>query len=126
MSGSPPEDHLLGSGDIQSLADLSNGYQVVKTMHILPVGRETLVRLTIAVDSDCTARADADTPGQNRLTSDGGAVLTTLCPARVHVIQGCHRRRGSERRKDRRARAATMVLLAIGLVALQLTGLTDG
>jgi len=47
MSGAMREDPLLGSGDIQSLADLRNGYDVVRTMHLLPIGRETVLRLLI-------------------------------------------------------------------------------
>jgi len=47
MSGAMREDHLLGSGDIQSLADLRNGYDVVRTMRLLPIGRETVLRLLI-------------------------------------------------------------------------------
>jgi hypothetical protein len=47
MSGAMREDHLLGSGDIQSLADLRNGYDVVRSMRLLPIGRETVLRLLI-------------------------------------------------------------------------------
>jgi hypothetical protein len=47
MSGRMREENLLGSGDIQSLADLRNGYDVVRTMRLLPIGRETVLRLMI-------------------------------------------------------------------------------
>jgi len=47
MSGAPREEQLLGTSDIQSLADLRNGYDVVRTMRLLPIGRETVLRLLI-------------------------------------------------------------------------------
>jgi len=47
MSGTMKEENLLGSGDIQSLADLRNGYDVVRTMRLIPIGRETVLRLMI-------------------------------------------------------------------------------
>ncbi len=40
--GSEP---LLGSSDIQSLADLGNGFQVVREMRIVPIKRDDLLRL---------------------------------------------------------------------------------
>ena len=47
MSGSVGDKELLGSGDIQSLADLRNGYDVVKTMRLVPIGRDTVIQLLI-------------------------------------------------------------------------------
>jgi hypothetical protein len=47
MSGAVREEQLLGSSDIQSLADLRNGYDVVRTMRLLPIGRETVLRMLI-------------------------------------------------------------------------------
>jgi hypothetical protein len=43
-----PDHELLGSGDIQSLADLANSYQVVRDMRLVPFGWEDIVRLVIA------------------------------------------------------------------------------
>jgi hypothetical protein len=40
---------LLGSADVQSLADLSNSFEVVRQMHLLPIGRPTLLRLILLV-----------------------------------------------------------------------------
>jgi hypothetical protein len=45
----PPDDSLLGSGDIQSLADLGNAYEAVKKMQIIPFGLETVVPVVVAV-----------------------------------------------------------------------------
>jgi len=38
---------LLGTADIQSLADLGNGYGVVSNMRMLPLGKETVIQLVI-------------------------------------------------------------------------------
>jgi hypothetical protein len=38
----------VGSGDIQSLADLSNSFEVVRTMRIAPVTKEAVLRLVAA------------------------------------------------------------------------------
>jgi hypothetical protein len=40
---------LLGSADLQSLADLSNSFNVVRGMRIAPVTRETFLQLGVAV-----------------------------------------------------------------------------
>jgi hypothetical protein len=41
-------DELLGSGDIQSLADLGNSYAVVREMRVVPFGLEDITRLAVA------------------------------------------------------------------------------
>ncbi len=46
--GAPADETLVGSGDIQSLADLSNSFEVVRTMRIAPVTTEALLRLVAA------------------------------------------------------------------------------
>ena len=38
-------DELLGSADIQSLADLGNSYAVVREMRLVPFGTEDIIRL---------------------------------------------------------------------------------
>lgn len=43
--GAPSDEPLVGSGDIQSLADLANGFEVVRTMRIAPITRDALLRL---------------------------------------------------------------------------------
>ena len=43
--GAPPGESFLGSGDIQSLADLANSFEVVASMRIVPVTRDALLRL---------------------------------------------------------------------------------
>lgn len=43
-----PSAELLGTGDIQSLADLGNSYQVICEMRIVPFGLQDIARLAIA------------------------------------------------------------------------------
>ena len=45
--GAPADEALLGSADIQSLADLSNSFEVVRTMRLAPITRDDVVRLVI-------------------------------------------------------------------------------
>lgn len=44
----PDGEALLGSGDIQSLADLGNSFTVVREMRIVPVKRDDVIRLAAA------------------------------------------------------------------------------
>ncbi|MCW7536919.1 hypothetical protein OOT46_03510 [Aquabacterium sp. A7-Y] len=46
--GAAADDQLVGSSDIQSLADLSNGYDVIRSMRIVPITRDTLLQLAAA------------------------------------------------------------------------------
>ena len=43
--GAPPNETLMGSADIQSLADLGNSFALVQDMRIVPVTRDALLRL---------------------------------------------------------------------------------
>lgn len=46
--GASPPDELLGSGDIQSLADLATAYGVIKGTRAFPFGKETVIQLAVA------------------------------------------------------------------------------
>ena len=46
--GAPADEPLVGSGDIQSLADLGNSYTVVQEMRIVPITRDAVFRLVAA------------------------------------------------------------------------------
>ena len=46
--GASPDESLLGSGDIQSLADLGNSLEVVRTMRSVLITKEALFRLAFA------------------------------------------------------------------------------
>jgi hypothetical protein len=43
--GAAPEETLIGSADIQSLADLEGGFDIVRSMRTLPFGKETVIQL---------------------------------------------------------------------------------
>lgn len=45
--GAPADEPFVGSGDIQSLADLGNAYEVVRTMRSLPVTKEVVLQLAV-------------------------------------------------------------------------------
>jgi hypothetical protein len=46
--GAPADEPLVGSGDIQSLADLGNSFEVVKGMRLAPFTWQTVVQLALA------------------------------------------------------------------------------
>jgi len=46
--GAPAEEPLVGSADIQSLADLANSFEVVRSMRLAPVTKEALLQLVAA------------------------------------------------------------------------------
>jgi hypothetical protein len=46
--GTSADEPLVGSADIQSLADLANSFEVVRTMQIAPITRDALIRLVAA------------------------------------------------------------------------------
>ena len=44
----PADEPLVGSSDIQSLADMSNSYDVVRTMRVAPITRQAVLGLVVA------------------------------------------------------------------------------
>jgi hypothetical protein len=46
--GAPADEKLVGSADIQSLADMGNSFDVVRTMRAVPVTREAVFQLAAA------------------------------------------------------------------------------
>ena len=46
--GAHADEPLVGSGDIQSLADLGNSFEVVRTMRVAPFTKETILQLAAA------------------------------------------------------------------------------
>jgi hypothetical protein len=46
--GAPKTDELLGTADIQSLADLGNSFAVTSAMRIVPFGMKDIARLAAA------------------------------------------------------------------------------
>jgi hypothetical protein len=47
--GAPGDEPLVGSGDIQSLADLGNCFEVVKTMRLVPISRDAIVQIAVGM-----------------------------------------------------------------------------
>jgi hypothetical protein len=45
---SPADETLIGTSDIQSLADLANSYEVVRTMRLVPTTTDAIMRLATA------------------------------------------------------------------------------
>jgi hypothetical protein len=45
--GAPPAEALVGSGDIQSLADLSNSFDIVRGMRLVPFTRDAVLQLAV-------------------------------------------------------------------------------
>ena len=54
VRGGSPSEELLGTGDIQSLADLGNSYQVVREMRVVPFGLQDVSRLALATAAPLT------------------------------------------------------------------------
>jgi hypothetical protein len=46
--GAATDEPLVGSGDIQSLADLGNSFAVIRTMRLVPFTKETVLQLLVA------------------------------------------------------------------------------
>ncbi|HET9694373.1 MAG TPA: hypothetical protein VFP48_08300, partial [Steroidobacteraceae bacterium] len=47
VRGREPDESLLGTGDLQSLADLGNSFAVVKEMRLVPVSKEAIFQLAV-------------------------------------------------------------------------------
>jgi hypothetical protein len=45
--GAADDEQLIGSGDIQSLADLGNSFQVIRDINPFPFGRDTVIQLVV-------------------------------------------------------------------------------
>jgi len=46
--GAPAGEPLLGSADIQSLADMGNSFEVIRTMRAAPIARQDIIRIVAA------------------------------------------------------------------------------
>jgi len=45
--GAPRDEPLVGSADIQSLADLGNSFEIVRSMNVVPVTRNAIIQLAV-------------------------------------------------------------------------------
>jgi hypothetical protein len=48
MGSGQPEEPMLGTADIQSLADLGNSFGFIRNMSVLPIGRQQIIFIFIA------------------------------------------------------------------------------
>ncbi len=46
--GAAPGERLVGSGDIQSLADLGNSFEMIRSMRMIPFTKEAVLQLSAA------------------------------------------------------------------------------
>jgi hypothetical protein len=68
-------DDLLGSADIQSLADLANGYNVVDRMRFLPFGPRAVIAVVAAAVAPMVPVALMGVPVSELLLKLGGAMI---------------------------------------------------
>lgn len=47
QGGAPQDEAFIGSGDIQSLADLNNSVEVIRTMQVFPFGKDTVLQTAV-------------------------------------------------------------------------------
>ncbi|WP_051911536.1 hypothetical protein [Methylomicrobium agile] len=47
QGGAAPDEPLIGSGDIQSLADLNSSFEVIRTMQMFPFDKQTVVFIIV-------------------------------------------------------------------------------
>jgi hypothetical protein len=49
QGGAAPDEVFIGTGDIQSLADLNNSFEIIPAMRIFPFGKETILQIAATV-----------------------------------------------------------------------------
>ena len=64
-----------GAGDIQSLADLANSYEVVRGMRALPFGRDTLIQVVVPAVAPLLPLALTVVPAEEILQKLPGILL---------------------------------------------------
>jgi hypothetical protein len=47
--GAAPNEVFVGTGDIQSLADLNNSFEIIPSMRLFPFGKETVIQIAATV-----------------------------------------------------------------------------
>jgi hypothetical protein len=52
--GAPANEPLVGSADLQSLADLANSFEVVRTMRVVPFTKEAIIQLAVVTAAPIT------------------------------------------------------------------------
>jgi hypothetical protein len=49
QGGAAPDEVFVGTGDIQSLADLNNSFEIIPAMRLFPFGKETIIQIAATV-----------------------------------------------------------------------------
>jgi hypothetical protein len=70
-----PDESLLGSGDIQSLADLGNSYRMAEEMKTFPFGRNQVMQIAIVAALPCLPLIFLVVPMAEVLKMLAGAIL---------------------------------------------------
>ena len=80
LRGRPADEPLIGSGDIQSLADLGNSYGSVEQMRVVPMSRMALLYFVLAIVAPILPLALTMTSAEDsdRKTRRAGAVTGRL------------------------------------------------
>jgi hypothetical protein len=73
--GASAGEPLVGSADIQSLADLGNSYEVVRTMRVVPATTEAVVQLLVATLAPIVPLALTMMPWDQLLKTLAGALF---------------------------------------------------
>ena len=95
--GRDPDEPLVGSADIQSLADLGNSFEVIKTMRLVPFSKETVFQLGVVTliplaatpaDDDLARRA-VETSAECRVLSKPRFSLSANAERRPASVAAC-------------------------------------
>lgn len=73
--GATEQDVLLGSGDIQSLADLGNSYQVIRDVSPYPFSKSTVLQLIVLTLIPISPRVLTLIPFEDLITKLFGSVF---------------------------------------------------
>jgi hypothetical protein len=73
--GAADDEQLIGSGDIQSLADLGNSFQVIRDINPFPFGRDTVIQLVVITLLPVSPLVLTIIPLEELITKLLGAVL---------------------------------------------------
>ena len=92
--GAPADEPLVGSADIQSLADLGNSFEVVRTMRIAPVTKEAVLQLAAATLAPIVPLVLTMMPLEELLKKLFGIIVLSDTPG---ASTRCHCRWGSGR-----------------------------
>jgi hypothetical protein len=76
----PRDDDLLGTSDIQSLADLANSFEVVEKMRVVPFGPRHVIVVFVAMATPMLPLVLTEVPVHSLLQNVGRTLLGGLPP----------------------------------------------